>query len=143
MIEFEDNSPEVLQKILQTTDMLLGLEAANIEKEIKTSGNTPIKQGNLRSSARSMRISENHYEVVDTAEYAAAQEAGQMTVKEQRVVTPDKGATFFTLKPGVYKFVNHPRGGGPHFFEKAITATLEREEEFASMAIDAVGWESI
>jgi hypothetical protein len=143
MVKFTNNSAIVMGKINQMTDLMMSSMAAGIEIQIKTSGDTPIDKGHLRSSARNIKIGNNHYEVVDTAGYAAAQEVGHMTVSTQRVVTPDRGKTFFTLKPGVYDFKKHPRGGGAHYFTKAIARVIAREGEYAKTAIDAVGLEAM
>lgn len=125
MIKFTNDSAIVMGKISKMTDLMMGSMAAGMEIQIKLTA--PLRKGNLRTSARSIKLGANHYQVVDTADYAAAQEAGHMTVVTQRVVTPDRGTTFFTLKPGVYEFKKHPRGGSKGYFSKAILATLDRK----------------
>lgn len=125
--QFTNDQPEVLGKINQATDLMMGLMAAGIETQIKTSGNTPIDKGNLRSSARSVKVGDNHYEVQDSANYAAPQEVGHRTTKSGEVV----------------EFKNHPRGGGAGYFQKAIDTTMEREQEYAQTASKAVGLETL
>jgi ribosomal protein L2 len=123
MIEYQNNAPVVLGKIASMTDVMMGLMAANIEIQIKISGNTPVRHGNLRNSARSIKTGRNNYMVVDNANYAAAQEIGHRHTKAGVLV----------------EFVNHPNGGGAGYFRKAIDATLIRSNEFATTASRAVG----
>lgn len=127
MIAYTSNTPQTINNINKFTDLLMGTMAAQLEVQIKTSGNTPIDKGNLRSSARSVRLGPNRYEVVDTAAYAAAQEVGHRRSRVGNLIL----------------FKNHPRGGGAHFFQKSIVTVLARRDQYISSARKAAGMEEI
>lgn len=131
-VKFTDNSAEFKAKNQAFTDMVMGLMAANIETQIKTSGNTPFltkstrwaQRGALRASARFTKLGTGKYRVTvgtgSVAEaYAAAQEAG-------------------TTRGFTMKNYSTP-GTGPHYFRKSIDTVMGREAEYIETARSAVG----
>lgn len=102
--------------------------------EILAKSNVPMKKGNLQSSIKHRRIT-NGFRVEANSPYAAAQEVGRMTVHTSRVVTPDGGKSFFTLKPGVYHFKNYTTPGtGKGWFKKAILRVESRKDNYIRQA---------
>lgn len=117
--QFTDHHREVLSRSTAMTDMMMGLMAAGIEIQLKTSGNTPFKHGGLRSHARHIKIRHAEYEVSDDQEYAAAQEAG--TVRGHPIRNYTTGGT------------------GKGFFKRSIETVKARGEEYAFTAARAHG----
>lgn len=117
--EFTSNLSEVTMKTRQTVDLMMGLMAAGIENQIKTSGDTPFLHGGLRSHARHIKLGPGKYQIVDDQEYAAAQETG--TTRGHRMVNYSTPGT------------------GPHYFQKAVDRIKERQAEYAETAIKATG----
>lgn len=131
-LTYLNNTPTTLAKINSFADLLMGTMAAQIEVQIKTAGFTPLDKGNLKASARSMKLGQFMYQVIDTAAYAAAQEVGyRHNAGKQRPL----GEKII--------FVNHPRGGGAHYFQKSVDVVLGRASSYISSAQKAVGLETI
>lgn len=114
MISFSDHTPEYKQKFDHFTDAVIGLMAANIEIQIKTSGRTPFNKGGLRSGARHYRNELGSFTVEDNMEYAAAQEAG-------------------IINGSPIKNYSTP-GTGPHWFQSSIDTVISRKDEYIETA---------
>lgn len=85
----------------------------------------------LVKSGKVTRKGKAHYAVrfgSPQVRYAAAQEAGQMTVKEGRIIPFGTGdnVEFRYLKPGVYKFKNGAKG----FLENSGEATSRNVKRY-------------
>lgn len=113
-MEFVDNKAAVEAEIIAKTDTMMGLFAASVEIQIKTSGNTPKDKGGLRTDTRHVKNAVGQYEVQMNKQYAAAQEAG--------VIHGSPVVNYTT--PGT----------GPHFMQKAVDKAKERVTEYAAAA---------
>ena len=136
MSNFIDHSTEFMAKVHIFGDTMMGLMAAGIEAQIKTSGKVPLlpkstrhaQRGALRASIRHTKLALGKYAITagtnsPAASYAAAQEAG-------------------VTRGHVMKRYSTP-GTGPHWFQDGITVIKGRSAEYAMAAKKAVGLENI
>lgn len=83
---------------------------------------TPSKSGALRRSIITQQLG-NTATIGWRSEYAGAQNEGQHTVHEKRVINID--GNYVTLQPGVYRYRKYTTPGtGPHFANIAYRQTI-------------------
>jgi hypothetical protein len=76
--------------------MLMGHMAMDIERGIKSTAGTPVKQGMMKASARHFRDDRGRFRVEVDKEYAAVQEAGERDgVRFSNYTTPGTSAGWF------------------------------------------------
>lgn len=85
-------------------------------------GITPDSGKHALRRSISAQIMGNRVTIMWRSKYAGAQQAGQMTVHQKRVVHTDRG--FITLKPGVHYFKHYTTSGtGKDFAQIALERT--------------------
>lgn len=133
-VKFTSHRKEFDRKGDSIIDMLMGMMSIDIERTMKMSSGMPVDKGQMKAATRSFKTQKGKYRVEINKEYAAAQEKGEMTVKSDRVVTPDDGQTFFTLKAGTYRFRNYTTAGtGAGFFRRAIDSVWRNRANYVSI----------
>jgi hypothetical protein len=131
--QFKSNRPEFRKINNSFIDMLLGHMAMDIERGLKMTAGMPVDKGQMKAATTHFRNSRGRFRVQINKNYAEAQEKGYMTVKEQRVVTPDNGKTFFTLKPGIYRSKNYTTPGtGAGFFKRAVATVWSARTNYVN-----------
>lgn len=137
---FRSNRREFDRKNNAFIDMVTGRMARDVEIGIKVSAGTPVKQGLMKASARHFRNGRGRFRVEVNKEYAAVQELGRMVVRSTRVVTPDSGKTFFTLKAGTYTFKSYTTAGtSAGWFARAVNNVIRGRDQYIKEAARAVG----
>lgn len=121
-VHFTSNKSVFLDSLNIAEDRFIGSMAAGIERQIKTSGDTPIDKGALRANTRYEKLTRNTYQVKMLQGYAAAQEIGHRHTKDGTLV----------------EFINHPRGGDKGFFAKAIVTIKSRVSDYANSAFKEI-----
>ncbi len=106
-------------------DLLQANISMDIEVHIKTAGIMPVKTGGMKSEVRSFKNENGGYRVEAGKEYSAVQEAGRRM--------SGRGAPTEVFK-------NYSTSGtGPHWFSKAIDATLRNKRSYIEEARKALG----
>lgn len=130
--KIKDNTLKILAQEQSNLPLALRFMANGVKSEAEPL--TPKKSGMLRANVR-INAGGKRASIRWGQKYAGAQEAGHMTVKRQRVVTPDGGVSFFTLRPGRYTFKNYTTPGtGAHFAERAVKKVARRHKRYFKMA---------
>ena len=131
---YKINDNTVRMQVQMKTNLPLALRFMANDVKREAEPNTPKKSGMLRANVR-INTGRQRASIRWGQKYAAAQEIGHMTVKAARVVTPDGGGSFFTLKPGRYNFKNYTTPGtGPHFAENAVKKVSRRHMRYFRQA---------
>lgn len=119
-VEHIDNTNKNTKLMLQISHVVPEEFAKRYKENVV--GLTPRKNSWLRRSIRT-EVSGNRLSISWMSKYAAAQNAGQMTVTRPRTIYID-GKGFRTLKPGVYRFKRYTTPGtGSGFADTALKMT--------------------
>lgn len=88
---------------------------------------TPKDTGNLRNN-KLKQVLGTHATIAWVQKYAGAQEAGYMTVHQQRSIKLANGS-WVTLKEGVHYFKRYTtKGTGPHYAAEAVKQVIGGSE---------------
>jgi minor capsid protein len=127
----QSNMAQVKSEHKNKVGLALRFALEGIHRE--STANTPMKSGQLRSDVKKS-VTGNRGKIVWGKRYAAAQDAGQMTVKKTRTFKTSDGK-WLTLKPGVYKFKNYTTPGtGKGFAENAAKKEGGNPRKYLRMA---------
>lgn len=114
---YEDNTRLIEEKRKVQTSFALLYAINDIHREANK--HTPMEFGLLRADV-TKTVRGKQGKIKWGRKYAAAQEAGRMTVYKTRTFRTSKG-NWVTLKPGVYRFRNYTTPGtGAHFAQNAV-----------------------